>query len=103
DRHYSSVEQMTPHEQVEIEALENLADVAGGRSVSEFVTKLTTLTASLSVKSGEDAIELNTIHGAKGREWDTVILFGADQDQIPHIRALSDAETDEEFDELLED
>lgn len=49
DRHYSSVEQMTPHEQVEIEALENLTDMAGGRPVSEFVTKLSALAASLSL------------------------------------------------------
>lgn len=30
-----------------------------------------------------------TIHGAKGREWDHVLLFGADQGQLPHSRALA--------------
>lgn len=33
-------------------------------------------------------VELATVHGAKGREWDRVILFGADQGQFPLARAL---------------
>ena len=103
DRHYASVEQMTPHDQVEIEALDELTQWAEEVGVSEFVTKLAALATGLSVDSSDDAIELNTIHGAKGREWATVVLFGADRDQMPHLRALSAAETDEQFDELVED
>jgi hypothetical protein len=34
------------------------------------------------------AVELTTVHGAKGREWDRVILFGADQGQFPLARTL---------------
>ncbi len=33
-------------------------------------------------------MELTTVHGAKGREWDRVILFGADQGQFPLARTL---------------
>ncbi len=36
----------------------------------------------------EGCIELATVHGAKGREWDRVILFGADQGQFPLARTL---------------
>jgi superfamily I DNA/RNA helicase len=34
------------------------------------------------------AVELTTVHGAKGREWERVILFGADQGQFPLARTL---------------
>lgn len=33
-------------------------------------------------------VDLLTVHGAKGREWDRVILFGADQGQFPLARAV---------------
>jgi superfamily I DNA/RNA helicase len=33
------------------------------------------------------AYELATIHAAKGREWDRVILYGVDRGQIPHSHA----------------
>ncbi len=32
----------------------------------------------------ESTMELATIHAAKGREWDRVILFGVDEGQTPH-------------------
>lgn len=38
----------------------------------------------------DDACELATIHAAKGREWDRVILYGVDRGQIPHSHAVSD-------------
>lgn len=34
-----------------------------------------------------EGVELATVHGAKGREWDRVILFGADQGRFPLGRA----------------
>jgi superfamily I DNA/RNA helicase len=33
-------------------------------------------------------IELVTVHGAKGREWPTVIVIGFEEDRIPNRRAL---------------
>ena len=30
------------------------------------------------------------MHRAKGRQWPTVIVFGCDEDQMPHKRALED-------------
>jgi superfamily I DNA/RNA helicase len=35
-----------------------------------------------------EGVELATVHGAKGREWDRVILFGADQGRFPLARVL---------------
>lgn len=38
----------------------------------------------------EGTCELATIHAAKGREWDRVIIYGVDRGQIPHSHAVSD-------------
>ena len=36
-------------------------------------------------------VELATVHGSKGREWETVVLIGFEADQIPNRRSLVDA------------
>jgi DNA helicase-2/ATP-dependent DNA helicase PcrA len=36
-------------------------------------------------------VELATVHGSKGREWETVVLIGFEVDRIPNRRALLDA------------
>ncbi len=41
-------------------------------------------------------VELATIHGAKGREWERVILFGADEGQTPHGAAGTESEVEDE-------
>jgi DNA helicase-2/ATP-dependent DNA helicase PcrA len=33
-------------------------------------------------------IELVTVHGAKGREWPTVVVIGFEEDRFPNRRAL---------------
>jgi len=37
-------------------------------------------------------IELVTVHGAKGREWQTVVVLGMEEDRFPNRRSLADAE-----------
>ena len=103
DQHYSSVEKMTPHDQIEIEALDDLSEVSQDKSLVEMTTLLEQRSSRLQDAVDEDGVELATIHGAKGREWETVILFGADADQLPHNRALADAENDAELEEAIED
>jgi len=34
------------------------------------------------------AIELVTVHGAKGREWPTVVVIGFEEERFPNRRAL---------------
>jgi superfamily I DNA/RNA helicase len=41
-------------------------------------------------------IELATIHGAKGREWPRVILYGVDEGQAPHAASLKEGEIEAE-------
>lgn len=103
DRHYSSVEQMTPHDQVEIEVLEDIESEVGDSSLSEVVGQLELRSTRLHSATSAEGVELATIHGAKGREWDHVILYGADAGQLPHRRTLADATDDKEFAEALED
>jgi superfamily I DNA/RNA helicase len=103
DVHYSSVEQMTPHDQIEVEELEDLSGLARGIDVNEFVRKLEGRTVRLANINNERGIELTTIHGAKGREWESVVLFGANADQLPHFRTLATTETQEGLEEALED
>ncbi len=41
------------------------------------------------------AVELVTVHGAKGREWPTVVVVGFEEDRFPNRRALLDAASPE--------
>jgi DNA helicase-2/ATP-dependent DNA helicase PcrA len=45
----------------------------------------------------QDTVEILTFHGAKGREWDNVVLAGCEQGLIPHSSAKSPTETAEEI------
>jgi DNA helicase-2/ATP-dependent DNA helicase PcrA len=45
----------------------------------------------------QDTVEILTFHGAKGREWDNVVLAGCEQGLLPHSSAKSPAETAEEI------
>jgi superfamily I DNA/RNA helicase len=40
----------------------------------------------------DTAIELVTVHGAKGREWQTVVLLGMEEERFPNRRALVGAD-----------
>ncbi|MDO9170338.1 MAG: ATP-dependent helicase, partial [bacterium] len=75
-------------------------EVAPGRDGAPGTTAVLARTSALLrevARAGADAgvaldgaCELATIHAAKGREWDRVILYGVDRGQIPHSHAVSD-------------
>ncbi len=44
----------------------------------------------------DDAVDLLTFHGAKGREWQTVVIVGAEQGLIPHATATTATQRNEE-------
>jgi ATP-dependent DNA helicase UvrD/PcrA len=48
-----------------------------------------------SLRRTDAPIELVTVHGAKGREWETVVVLGMEEERFPNRRALSDAEDPE--------
>jgi DNA helicase-2/ATP-dependent DNA helicase PcrA len=39
----------------------------------------------------DSPVELVTVHGAKGREWETVVVLGMEEDRFPNRRSLQDA------------
>jgi DNA helicase-2/ATP-dependent DNA helicase PcrA len=43
------------------------------------------------LRDPEAAIELATVHGAKGREWPTVVVLGMEVDRFPNRRAVVEA------------
>ncbi len=48
------------------------------------------------LKHPKPSIHVGTIHGAKGLEWDAVIVMGCEDDKIPHSLCETPAEFEEE-------
>jgi len=88
DQYFSNQERMSAQDQIEIEMLDTLETDSTGKSLDDMVQFLAQRKELLSAAQSEDGVELATIHGAKGREWDKVVVFGCDDDQLPHIRVL---------------
>jgi DNA helicase II / ATP-dependent DNA helicase PcrA len=44
-----------------------------------------------SLRRADAPVELVTVHGAKGREWQTVVVLGMEEDRFPSRRALAEA------------
>ena len=44
----------------------------------------------------QNGVHIGTIHGAKGLEWDTVIIMGCEDDKMPHSLTTSVLEIEEE-------
>ena len=44
-----------------------------------------------SLRVTDGLVELVTVHGAKGREWQTVVVLGLEEERFPNRRALVDA------------
>ncbi len=48
------------------------------------------------IYNSDPDIELATVHAAKGREWDRVILFAVDEGQMPHAQAVYEGKIEDE-------
>jgi DNA helicase-2/ATP-dependent DNA helicase PcrA len=92
DQHYAMQDRLNATERVDLEVLELVHAAARRKTVREFATLLGAQTTALRAHRRDDAVELTTIHGAKGREWDRVILYGADEGQLPHAHSMAGAE-----------
>jgi DNA helicase-2/ATP-dependent DNA helicase PcrA len=89
DDYCSSRERLKKTEHVELEVLESAEREAGGLSVTELLDSWERLDQQLAQMNTKGGYELNTIHGAKGREWECVVILGCDEKQLPHHYALS--------------
>jgi DNA helicase-2/ATP-dependent DNA helicase PcrA len=64
----------------------------GFRTLGGFLAAYATAVERLrALRVAEAPLELVTVHGAKGREWQTVVVIGMEQDRFPNRRALVDA------------
>jgi DNA helicase-2/ATP-dependent DNA helicase PcrA len=64
---------------------------AGFQRVDDFLVAFDAARARISkLRDDEALVELATVHGAKGREWETVVLIGFEADRIPNLRSLAD-------------
>jgi DNA helicase-2/ATP-dependent DNA helicase PcrA len=74
----------------ELDAVEALLGWATGfATVAAFLSAADAARARLQALTTPDAlVELTTVHGAKGREWETVVLVGWELDRFPNRRAL---------------
>lgn len=77
--------------------LQTLVEFMGEQdgSLSDFL-EIFTLDKGSERAHPKDAIILSTIHSAKGLEWNTVYLYGCDRASMPHPKAYSDDDFDEE-------
>ncbi|MFO7653674.1 MAG: ATP-dependent helicase [Candidatus Krumholzibacteriia bacterium] len=91
DRFHATRERLDATECVEIETLDRMQAAARGYTAARFATVLDAGSELLRSHCRDDGVELTTVHGAKGREWDHVILYGADQGQFPHARSVADS------------
>jgi len=95
DEYFLAQESLATIEQVEVETLVAAQYAASGATLGEFAanwaTKDRLIDAGLVASGG---VELTTVHGAKGREWPTVYLFGADERQLPHAGSADDIEAE---------
>jgi len=90
-------------EKIELEVLEQAASEATGRTVIEYAELFHARRDALrAVRDDARGIELTTIHRAKGREWPEVHLFGCEENQLPHRRALEVSKEEREAGEGLE-
>jgi len=54
------------------------------------------LRLNASTEDNNDAVHIGTIHGAKGLEWNTVIIMGCEDDLLPHSLSVELKELEEE-------
>jgi superfamily I DNA/RNA helicase len=88
DAYFSHKERLNPTERTEVEFLSEAERAAAGSTVQAVVGRFAHDEAVLQQGADESGVELATIHGSKGREWDRVILYGVDEGQTPHARSL---------------
>lgn len=86
-RRFDAADEVGDADHAAIDAL--LGWAAAFRSTATFLAALDRARARLtSLRDASAPIELVTVHGAKGREWELVIIIGFEEDCFPNRRAL---------------
>ncbi len=74
-------------DQFESEVLAQAESEAEGSSPGAYLAQLERQAAALKAIRGSGAIELLTIHAAKGRQWPHLILLACEEGILPHARS----------------
>jgi superfamily I DNA/RNA helicase len=91
DRSQTSADLLADDGHAALDALLGWATAFG--TVDAFVRAYDAARARIATLRDTDApVELATVHASKGREWETVVLLGFEEDRIPNRRSLFDAE-----------
>jgi DNA helicase II / ATP-dependent DNA helicase PcrA len=94
----------TPEEPEAIAAVDLTPDAETGEIVSPlaaFLTHAALEAGDNQAQAGQDAIQLMTVHSAKGLEFDAVFITGLEEGLFPHENALSDGDGLEEERRLM--
>jgi superfamily I DNA/RNA helicase len=103
DNYYTAEQKLQQTDQSAVDALEDAQQRAAGKTVSAFAQLYEEEADLIKKHRSTTGVELTTIHGAKGREWDWVILVGADDDNLPHKKSLEPAQDPPAHAAALED
>ena len=69
--------------------------------LAAFLTHASLEAGDNQAQAGQDAIQLMTVHSAKGLEFDAVFITGIEEGLFPHEQSLSDADGVEEERRLM--
>jgi DNA helicase-2/ATP-dependent DNA helicase PcrA len=103
DAYYTAEQKLQQTDRSSVDALDTAEQRAAGLTVSAYADQYAEEAELIRTHRRDTGVELTTIHGAKGREWDRVILVGADDDTLPHRKSLDDTQGDEAYEAALED
>lgn len=87
DAHFSEEAAASPHQPEHLEVLKRLEAEAQGLSSRDFALQLDERERLLREGWSEDGIDILTIHGAKGREWEHVLVLGVQEGLLPIEKA----------------
>ena len=91
DRTQSSGDLLADEEHAALDAV--LGWSVGFRALPAFLAGFDAMRARLAeLRDPSSLVELATAHGAKGREWQTVVVIGFEAGRMPNARSLADAE-----------
>lgn len=94
ERSQPTADQRSDDDHVALDAL--LGWTTGFATTSGFIAAFDAARARIAALRDPAApVELATVHGSKGREWETVIIVGFEADRIPNRRALADSDNPE--------
>jgi superfamily I DNA/RNA helicase len=91
ERSQPSADQVSDDDHAALDAL--LGWATGFATTARFLAAYDAARARIAdLRDPDSPVELATVHGSKGREWETVVIVGFEADRMPNRRSLADLE-----------